>query len=139
MTWSYSGNPKDNNKDAVRFLVGDTDSDEELIQDEEILFILDTETNIYRAAANVAESIAAMFSRKADVSIGDYSESLSQQADNYLKLAERLRKTARKNIQFKGIPFAGGISKTDKEITQKDTDRVKPAFKRNLQNHPTTK
>jgi hypothetical protein len=31
MTWSYSGDPSSSSTDAVRFLVGDTDTNDQLI------------------------------------------------------------------------------------------------------------
>ena len=36
MVWSYSGNPADSAVDAVRFLTGDTDTNDQLLDNEEI-------------------------------------------------------------------------------------------------------
>ena len=36
MTWTYSGDPATNARDAIRFLTGDTDTNDQLINDEEI-------------------------------------------------------------------------------------------------------
>ena len=35
-------------------------------------------------------------------------------------------------------PYAGGISVSDKETQEEDTDRVVPAFNRTLHTHPGT-
>ena len=51
MSWSYSGNPKDSPIDDVRFLVGDTNKNEPILQDEEIQYLIDeygANTNVLR-------------------------------------------------------------------------------------------
>ena len=42
MSWTYSGNPADSPIDECRFLIGDTNEDEPIMQDEEIQYIIDT-------------------------------------------------------------------------------------------------
>lgn len=132
MTWSYSGDPATSDKDAVRYLIGDTDEDNPLVEDEEIDYTLSIENNVIRASAMVAESIAGKFSRKADRTIGDYSESFSQIHQQYLSLAEKLRRQSKFKNSFKAIPFAGGISRSDKKETKEDSDREKPSFKKGM-------
>ena len=94
MTWTYSGNPSSTDRDAVRFLVADTDSTDPLITDEEIAYLLDLYTEPPHAAVGAARAIAAKFSRDADQarSIGDLSlnESLSQKSTQYHHLADHL-------------------------------------------------
>lgn len=45
MTWSYSGDPTTSPKDEVRFLLGDTDIDFPILQDEEINYLLANNNN----------------------------------------------------------------------------------------------
>jgi hypothetical protein len=94
MTWTYSGNPAASNRDAVRFLIGDTDSGDQLVSDEEIAFLLAEENTVRTASARACEAIAARFGRSADNSrsVGDLSlsESYSQRSASYLSLADRL-------------------------------------------------
>lgn len=40
MAWTYSGDPSSSDLDRYRFLIGDTDVDDKVLQDEEIMFIL---------------------------------------------------------------------------------------------------
>ena len=40
MTWTYSGNPSSTERDAVRFLVGDTDTNDQLLSNEEIDYLV---------------------------------------------------------------------------------------------------
>lgn len=94
MTWTYSGDPASSDRDAVRFTVGDTDSTEELVTDEEITYLLGIHNGVGMASVGAARSIAAKFSRKADQSraVGDLSlsQQYSQQSFNYHHLADHL-------------------------------------------------
>ena len=42
MSWNYSGNPASSPVDECRFLIGDTNPNEPIMQDEEIQYIIDT-------------------------------------------------------------------------------------------------
>ena len=94
MTWTYSGNPSSSDRDAVRFLVGDTTSTDPLISDEEIAYLLVLYTEPPNAAVGAARAIAAKFSRESDQArtVGDLSlsESLSQKSTQYHHLADHL-------------------------------------------------
>ena len=125
MSWTYSGNPADSDSDSVRFLVGDTDSDDQQVTDEEIAWALTQAGGIYSAAALIASTIAAKFARMVDKAVGDLKISYGQRAGHYEKLTAALK---RKASVFGAVPYAGGISISDKESVREDTDRVKPAF-----------
>lgn len=133
MTWSYSGNPAASPKDEVRFLVGDTDTTEQLVQDEEIAYELAIQTNAQLAAANIAEAIGAKFARKADTRLGDYSVSYSNLSKSYFTLAAQLRSSTKYNAALSAIPYGGGISISDMTINEDDTDIVQPKFKVGMQ------
>ena len=96
MSWTYSADPSSSKKDAVRWLIGDTNPDDPLVQDEEINFCL-TEFNgeIYRAASVTARNIAARFTGEAQStskSVGglSLSKSLGDKAQRYERLAKSL-------------------------------------------------
>jgi len=126
MTWTYSGNPSSTTRDEVRFLVGDTNTNDQLVTDEEIAYALASEST-YNAAATVAEAIAAKLSREADFSVDGLSKSLSQRADSYRMLSQKLRSRA----AVKAVsPYAGGISVSDKIAVEANTDRTQPRFER---------
>lgn len=105
MSWTYSGEPNTSDKDKVRFLIGDTDPDYPLVQDEEIQFALDSESNIYAAAAKCCEAIAARFSREVDRKMGSISIQASQKVEAYRRLARQLREKAK----IAQLPFSGTI------------------------------
>lgn len=133
MTWTYSGNPSASTRDEVRFLVGDTDTADQLAQDEEIAYAVAQEANARAAAARVARAIAAKFARKADKSVGDLRISYKQQYDNYIALADELTRDA---AIYGAMPYAGGISESDKDSVEDDSDRVNPSFKRGMHDNP---
>jgi hypothetical protein len=95
MTWTYSGNPASSDRDAVRFLVADTDTTDQLITDEEIAYLIGLYTEAPLAAVGAARAIAAKFSRQSDQArgIGDLnlSESMSQKSTQYHHLADHLQ------------------------------------------------
>lgn len=95
MTWTYSNNPAGSDRDKVRFLIGDTDTTNQLVTDEEINWMLSEANNApYMAAANLCASLATKFAAKSDYSrsVGDLSISTQYgaAADRYAKLGATL-------------------------------------------------
>lgn len=128
MTWTYSGNPADSDRDKVRFLVFDTDTNEQLLSDEEIAWLLTEQTNIYLAAANAAEAIAAKFAKDITRSAVGLSANVGNRAQFYLELANKLRDqvgTTNKRAEV----FAGGLTISGKDTLDSDSDAVQPGFK----------
>lgn len=94
MGWSYTGDPLSSPIDAIRFLIGDTDSTEPQLQDEEIAFLVTTWRNkgtMYWAASQAAETIAAKYTREIALSSDSQTLDLSQLSQKYMTLAEQLR------------------------------------------------
>jgi hypothetical protein len=127
MSWSYSHNPANSPKDHVRFLLGDTDSKQPLLQDEEIQYVLLEFPNAKNAALSCCDFIVAKFSRMADQTVGSVSKSYSQMSSQYRKFKEDLR--TRIGVED-CTPYAGGISRSDKHTIRQNTDRVKPDFEK---------
>lgn len=97
MTWSYSNTDLDiststGRLNIVRFLVGDTDTTDQQVQNEEITFALSQATDdVYSAAAYIARSLSAKFSRLVDVDLdGQLAESYSQLQKHYSDLAKQM-------------------------------------------------
>ena len=93
MTWTYT-DPATSTRDEVRFMVGDTDTDDQLLTDLEIAYLLAAWINVTVTASKAASAIAAKFSRLADKSIGDLRISLSQKVASYRQLAVDLMQQA---------------------------------------------
>jgi hypothetical protein len=135
MTWTYGGAPgtttSATRRDAVRLLVGDTDTTDQQVTDEEIAFALSqTSDDIYNAGALMCRTIAGKYSRLVDTSIESVSSSYSQRAKQYSELAVRLVKEGKRlGSVGLGVPVAGGMSISEMQGVEDDTDRVPSAFR----------
>ena len=125
-------------RNAVRFLVGDTDSTDVQVQDDEITFALaQSSDNVYEAGAYCCRAIAAKYSRRVDTELdGALSASYSDLHSHYMALAENLEAESKKQSGL-GIK-AGGLSKADISVVRQDTDRVPPSFRRDRFRNPPT-
>lgn len=132
--WNYSGDPDSSAKDQVRFLIGDTDSKDKLLNDAEIRYLLKLYNQFpMNAAIRACEVIIAKFSRLADETVGQVRITFSQKAKAYATLRAQLQE----RLAIEGAtPFAGGISKTQKQSNEYDEDRVRPDFSKHMmENH----
>ena len=131
MTWSYSlADLATSAKDQVRFLVGDTDTNDQQLADEELNFALSIRGSVFGAAAEACLSLSSKLSRKADTTTGELRTLYSSQARAY---AARAGAYENKSAEMGGsLPFAGGISVQGKENAVLDGDRVAPDFNRSM-------
>lgn len=127
MTWTYDPAQLATSPTyQVRFLIGDTESDDPQLQDEEIAFSLTQFSSSYRAAAQCCRTISSNLSRKADTTTVELRTSYSQLAKNYAARAAEYDNLA--TTQNAGLPFAGGVSVSDKRAQEGNPDRVRPQF-----------
>lgn len=124
MSWSYSGNPGGSDLDLVRFLIGDTDTNDQQLTDEEINYLLTAYGSPQPAALAAIDGLISKFSRYANQRTGDISVDWGKIVENYRELARTIRR------QMKVAPYAGGITISDKEIDEENEDLVQPAFAR---------
>ena len=136
MTWTYGGDPSASALAAIRFLTGDTDTNDQLVSDEEIAWTnnqvtgSDTATTaLYEVSYRVMVAIASKFSRLADQSVGDLKVDMFQKATNAREQAALLKQQALREGNTP-TPYAGGISVSDKEIDEDNSDIVQPYFSR---------
>lgn len=131
MAWTYSS-ALSTNRDRVRFLIGDTDTNDQQLQDSEIDWVLTQEGNVYLAAAKSCQALAAKYSRQADSEVGDLAVKKSQRAKAYFDLA--------KKYKAEGIidapVFAASLSVADKQTYEQDTDIPAPKFFIDMQEFP---
>ena len=99
MGWNYSGDPAASIGDEVRFLIGDTDSTDPLLSDEEIEYLLAGSGSPRQAAYDGCVDIAGKFARMASSkSVGDLSISYSDRARAFRDhAAALLSQDARRN------------------------------------------
>ena len=131
--WSYSGDPSTSDRDQVRFLIGDTDREDQLVSDEEIDWSVSTQSDTYAAGSVICDHISSRFSREADKSVSanpgqSITHHLSQRSVAFRTRAKQLLSTSASYSVL--IPLCGGISVADKEAVADDSDRVRPAFER---------
>ena len=120
MTWTYSGDPSSSTRDAVRFLIGDTDTNDQLISNEEINYFVVEFNNARRSASEAARSIAAKFARLMNRSIGGLSADFSAKYRQYLELADNL--IAKEEMRPVSL-YISGYTKSEKELVELDDDR----------------
>jgi hypothetical protein len=138
MTWNYSGNPASSDLDEVRYLVGDTDSTDPLVQDEEINYAIGKQSTLELAAAQVLRALAAKYSRWSNYSVGEVSVSdvaaiakaFKERADELDPMGLTLGDSAL------CAPSFGGLTITGKESLDEDTDAVQPMFKKGADDYP---
>lgn len=119
--------------DEVRFALGDVIVDpatSALLSDEEITALLTANgDSVARAALVAAKSLVARFSRLMTMSVGDTSVSMGELAERYRDLAADLQRGLARGGGG-AMPYAGGISRADKQRREQDSDRTEPAFAR---------
>ena len=128
MGWTYNG--PTSNRDKVRLLIGDTISTRPLLADEEIQFFLASEMNIYTAAARCCETLVARAGNIRSKKIRDLAITYDPMA--YQTLAATL---FARGSGYQ-VPYAGGISVSDKVANASDPDAVAPAFARGIEDNP---
>ena len=135
MSWSYSASDLTTTTSAgrintVRLLVGDTDTTDQLVQNEEITFALSqTGDNVYYAAVWICRTIAAKFSRMVTTTLdGALSANYSDKAKQYNQLAVQIEAQGKKTSGKALGVSAGGISVSAMDLANATTDRVTPAF-----------
>jgi hypothetical protein len=106
MSWSYSGDPSDGGVDEVRFLVQDTDPNDQLLSDEGIEYLINQWMPVYDSAlmvaAMAAEAIAAKFAREVAYAADGVSVGVQELQQKYDALAMSLRD------QYKQFDIGGG-------------------------------
>lgn len=145
MAFSYSGDPSQSDKDAVRFEIGDTVASAPIFQDAEINYAILTETgftagapttlntaDVYRSSARCFEILAGRMSAQADSTVGSLKLQYSKSAQNATLRAKQLRDRA---IGM-NAPYAGGQSISEKEGFRQDSDLPVPLFTRREFDNP---
>ena len=131
ISWSYSGDPAASNLDEVRWWIGDTDTDDQQMQDAEINFAIGATSDNKRAAARCARGLQAKYSREVNIRTGaggEFRADLSSLAKAYGELADFLEAASGEYA----APWSSAISIDGKILQEKDPDRVAPFFDREM-------
>ena len=119
MSWSYSGNPADSTLDECRFLIGDTNESDPIMQDEEIKYIIDT------YGPNENQIKYQLFNRAATIFARDIKRTLGPQSEDP---TERLNFFKQQAKSYKAKISAAGLS------LPKYSDPK--TFRKGMQNNP---
>jgi hypothetical protein len=116
----------------VRFLLRDTLTDDQLLSDEEIDYLVTTWVDSYEAARNGALILMGRFVRQADLSrsVGDLSisESFGGRAAEYQALAESIAEQRNRLLPATPWVAAGNLERTDVRTDLKQSDFVLGQF-----------
>ena len=123
MSWSYSGSPGSSDLDECRFYLQDTDPALQLLQDEEIQFLLTSWDGVdgiaIHTASICADILAARFAKEISVSADGVSVSTSELMDRFTKLGTNLRATYAKRFEAAGPDLSSLIPGYDWDPTIK--------------------
>lgn len=111
---------------AVRLMIGDNRPGDQLMYDSEILFNIANFANLYLAGAECCRNLALRYARTVDSVQGELKTNYSQITKMYSEKAATLE--SRGMARGGAMPYAGGISVTDKQNYVADVDRVTPQF-----------
>lgn len=136
MTWTYSAAAlSTSDLYKVRLIIGDTDTNRQQLQDEEINFVLTEQTVVTYAAAACCDLLAAKYSFLVNTENSELRVSAAARHKHYLDLAERLRAGGGGDVpggDGGGLPvvgfYAGGALQSEKDDLIDDTDVVPPSF-----------
>lgn len=133
-TWSYDATDlATSEKDAIRLEIGDVDSNNWLLSDEEINYAITQERNFWAAAARCAEMAGRALLRKADPKLGRSMQIIySKMALQYFDQARMLRCKANGSV----APYVGGSNVSDKETIAQDSSLVAPLFTKTMMENP---
>ena len=104
MTWTYDpATMATNARDQIRFELGDTDTDDQLLQDEEIDYAYAAQSSdLWGTVARCARAISFKLARQAkSITSGPLQVSLIDRARQYADLA----KAAEAKVARKGLPL----------------------------------
>ena len=142
MSWSYDPTDLDTTTasgrlNTVRLLVGDTDTIDQQVQNEEVTFALsENGNNVYYSGAWIARAIASKYSRQVTTQLsGALSADYSDLAKQYKTLADSLEYQGKTSGAVIGV-LAGGITVARTAAVRANTNRVKPAFRKGQFSNP---
>ena len=142
MAWSYD--PTDLNTttasgrlNTVRLLVGDTDTTDQQVQNEEVTFsVTENGNNVYYSGAWIARAIASKYSRKVNTELsGALKADYSDLVTHYNSLADNLEYQGKTSGASVGV-LAGGITKSTVEAVRQNTNRIEGSFRRDRFKNP---
>lgn len=91
MSWTYSGDPSQSDLDMVRFLIADTDTEDQQLSNEEISTYLSMYTSVDQTVLYCTKYLMTKYARECDYKIGPESVTASQRYKQYKELYTSLK------------------------------------------------
>ena len=132
MSFTYTAQPATRYLDAIRLEIGDTQSNQHEIEDEEIEYAYAREGTVVQAAARCCEMLAAKYAKKDGFRGGTIQTEKTTVSGKYRTMARYLRARGVTAGSF----IMPSMSKDRKADNAADTDTVQPFFKRGIMNNP---
>jgi hypothetical protein len=131
MAWTYGADPVASNRDAVRLLVGDTDTNDQQLQDSEVeyflgLFGVAGDSRVVPAAIRCCEALAAKYARQVDTTNQGLQVGASKRSEHYRALADDLRDLETTVAEV----FLGGSKYSEADLMDDNNDLIPPVFRR---------
>ncbi len=138
MTATFSNNPANSTRDAVRILINDTDTSAADLSDETIDWLIDSTSNVWFAAELAALTKASQLAERAtSKQVGDvklvYGDLAGAMSTKLRELARDFRKRA---VRIGAAPYSGGISISDIKSVLGDTDYARPEIELGADDNP---
>jgi len=137
MAWTYGADPANSDRDAVRLTIGDTDTNDQQLQDSEVNYFLslfgDTGSGrVIPASIRCCEALVAKYARQTDTTNQGLSVAASKRHDHYLSLAQTLRDQETTVADV----FLGGETFSEAETLDDNSDLIPPSFRIGLDDYP---
>lgn len=130
MTWTYLGDPSLSSLEALRFEIQDTNSGQQLMQDEELLFLLGEQgEDVKSAAIRALGIIISRLSLQGRVVLGRFEYDPSRMINT---LNQTLTDLLQSGTSSSGLVYAGGISQAERVLDENDSDLIQPRFTRGI-------
>lgn len=134
MTWTYDPSDLDTTTESgrlnvVRLTIGDTNSSDQKLQNEELAFYLSINNDDYLLASrDAAITLYSKYAGLADVELdGELSVSYEFVAEKYKELIRIINATVSSKLVFIGVE-ASGVKRSEVYAANQLIDRVIPAF-----------
>ena len=135
MAWTYGADPENQNRDAVRLNIGDTNTNDQQLQDSEVDYYLSlfgaggvgnlNAGAVVPASIRACEGIAALYARQTDTTNQGLSVASSKRQAHSLALAHELREREASLAEV----FLGGSTYSEAEKLDEDANLIQPSFR----------
>jgi hypothetical protein len=123
----------------LRILLNDVDAPQ-IFDDAHYQALIDIDTDVYRAAALAANTFAAYYATRVNMTAGPAKIENTQKFEHYKALANQYNEAARENNSNSliggGAPVITGTSYSKIDAANSDLDRYSSVFKRGMDNNP---